>query len=267
MSKKSSSEDPTSSGDPEPDVADLFGDLDNASDEEDDRDHAYSKGSPEKEKQGMDGQKDNMQEGDLPTKAKKKPPNPDFLAALERVSKKPKDSELSVINLLKLKVLLETRSIAGIAKGILTVPDLTNAVFNLLMKHEMDKVTRLLARKLDMVSVLTHKSYEDLMTLSMGTVATEMVTTFPYLSRMLMSFMLPADKRLNVEAQEALAPRLGMIYAILGISRCKELSRVQRFLTMSLVDQLCDKKVRCRKVLRIDPVCFGNIELDVLILA
>ena len=92
-------------------------------------------------------------------------------------------------------------------------------------------------------SILMQKSCDDLCTTDLMAIVTEFKTIFPEIY-FLISGLMCGETALNAdEANIEATPRLAMIYAIVMQYRNCELSRLQRTLSMCLMDNVVDQKV------------------------
>ena len=87
------------------------------------------------------------------------------------------------------------------------------------------------------------KDAQDLRTTSWTKIMQEMVTKFPFLLYMIFSVMLPPEHRSMYTKVQKVIPKICLIYGIMMQCRNAELSRVQRIISMLLMDNICDQKV------------------------
>ena len=98
-------------------------------------------------------------------------------------------------------------------------------------------------RKHGNVSSLMKKDYHDLATFQIDNIMDEMVAKFPDLFILLIHIMLPPADRIDHGRIAEIMPRLAMIYAIVLQTRLRDLSRMQRVISMCLTDNICNQKV------------------------
>ena len=151
--------------------------------------------------------------------------------------------EIFPMDYLQLRIVLETRSAEALAKACVSVDYLRKWITQLLCEEIGHKPDSMKNRKRGFLSVLMKKSFEDLKTLDLDSVVTELRELFPVLYQLLIHIMLPSDKWDDNNALGSIVPKLAMVYAVVMQTRFMEFSRVQRVLSMCLMDNICDQKV------------------------
>jgi hypothetical protein len=87
------------------------------------------------------------------------------------------------------------------------------------------------------------KDYINLKMFDWNELLTEIVNKAPYFAKFAIAMMLKPEDWLNVEKLEGVKYRICVVYAILMQGRMRELSRVQRIISMLLLDSVCEEKV------------------------
>ncbi|XP_076078863.1 uncharacterized protein LOC143048879 [Mytilus galloprovincialis] len=113
-------------------------------------------------------------------------------------------------------------------------------------------------RKLLFVSELMKKDVSSLKSLEWSQIIKEMMEKLPVLCTLLFSTMLPPQQRSCYTKIEKVIPKAAFVYAILMQSRNIELSRVQRMVSMLLMDNICDQKVYDRLQPLGACLCYGR---------
>lgn len=87
------------------------------------------------------------------------------------------------------------------------------------------------------------KKFENLKDINWYSIVEELLTFFPELFVCLLSILLEPHEMSSYTHIQRVVPRLGMVYAIIMQGRNKELSFVQRMMSLLLFDNICDQKV------------------------
>ena len=153
------------------------------------------------------------------------------------------DVQLTTVQRLSLVNVASTGSSVGVIRSILRIPSLKEGVMKSLTESIGERPQAMKNRKHGFVSVLMKKDFNDLHKFSWTEVISEMQAMFPELLQLLLSIMVPQNKRGDVATMKEITPQLGIVYAILMKSRNHELSRVQNIISMCLANNISDQKV------------------------
>ena len=88
-----------------------------------------------------------------------------------------------------------------------------------------------------------HNKYDDLICFDWNCVVEELCYSHTYLADILLAASLPQKLYSQSERIGKLTRHLGMVYSILMKSRLKDLSRAQRVISMTLLDEKAHQKV------------------------
>lgn len=88
------------------------------------------------------------------------------------------------------------------------------------------------------------KIFEDMKEIDWYKIVEEIMSFFPEIFVFLSSIILDPHEMSSYRKIERAVRRLGMVYGILMQGRNKELSLVQRIISMLLFDNICDQKVK-----------------------
>ena len=130
---------------------------------------------------------------------------------------------------------------SDIAASVLSVPTVRSAVVQRLTEEISAVTGKMKNRKRGKLSTLMRKDFDAMQNCSLVEVVEEFHIKLPELFRLILGAMV--RKNLDSETLRPLIPRLAMVYSILMQSRCPTLSRIQRVMSMSLADQICNQKV------------------------
>ena len=139
-------------------------------------------------------------------------------------------------------------SIDGVVEALLEI-DLAKKATVRKLAHVVEAKSRdltVLPSKYDIInmsSVLYPKDYKHLANFSWGPILKELVDKFPTVTQMLMAMALPSGLLGNTASLVKLAPKLGLVYAIMMQNRDINFSKVQRVLSLVLCDQHTSQKV------------------------
>ena len=131
-----------------------------------------------------------------------------------------------------------------IAASVLSIPRLKAEVLNQLCKSVGARPNLMTKRLHGTLCTLMTKNREHLERFKVSKVVSEMLTHFPELVLLLVHVMLRGDVLHCQERIEALVPKLSLIYSILMQTRHQELSALQRIVSLFLMDNVVDQKVR-----------------------
>ena len=106
------------------------------------------------------------------------------------------------------------------------------------------QVLKMRNRKHGLVSCLMTKGFDELRSFNWDLVVDEMVNLFPKFTQVCLNVLLPLEDRTNPIKLKSVKPRLGMVYSILLQGRVRELSLVQRLISLILLDHIRDEKVK-----------------------
>jgi hypothetical protein len=98
-------------------------------------------------------------------------------------------------------------------------------------------------RKHGYVSYLMDKDFSHMKSFNWDYLLQEILDKAPYFAKFAVAIMLHPDEWHNAVKLEGLKYRLCMAYAILMQGRMRELSLVQRIVSMIFMDNICDEKV------------------------
>ena len=93
------------------------------------------------------------------------------------------------------------------------------------------------------MSELMQKNPSDLTSMNWSNIVEEFMKCFPQLFYLILMMLLPEKDAYSLSKIQKLIPGLGLIYGIIAQARNTELSRVQRVISMLLMDNICDQKV------------------------
>ena len=93
------------------------------------------------------------------------------------------------------------------------------------------------------VSVLMKKKFEDLESFTFAEVVTEFMDRNHNLFRLVLVSMLPSNKLLSLQRIQEILPRIGLVYGVIMQTNFQELSAVQTVMSMTLEDNIVDRKV------------------------
>ena len=130
-----------------------------------------------------------------------------------------------------------------ICHAINKIPIVRNSVLRMLAMDVTDRPAQQRKRSGPNRSVLLDTDFEGLETFKWTECVTEMVEKYPELVTLIISMMLKPEEQNDPRALAKVLPKLGLIYGIMIQNRCHELSRIQRIMSMCLVDNICDQKV------------------------
>ena len=127
--------------------------------------------------------------------------------------------------------------------ALMKMDNFRNGVISELCLEIDSSISTMGNRKLLFVSELMKKDVSSLKSLEWSKIIKEMMEKLPVLCTLLFSTMLPPQQRSCYTKIEKVIPKAAFVYAILMQSRNIELSRVQRMVSMLLMDNICDQKV------------------------
>lgn len=132
-----------------------------------------------------------------------------------------------------------SNSFQSLAREIYDIKDLREAIWQCFIL-EIDESSKYLTQR--HFSYLGSNTYEDLLTFRWECVVQEMLDHNPLLLETLLAVCLPR-KSMNGPHFDVIYPEIGTVYGILMKRRCKDLSRVQRVISMSLAEEKVHQKV------------------------
>ena len=135
----------------------------------------------------------------------------------------------------------EVKSAGDIANTILRVPALRSALIDKLSDEAGKVPNKMRNTKKGEISVLMQKTVKSLEKCQLMHVVGEFHAKFPELFQIVLKMMSKSE--LNPDTMRPLIPRLAMVYGIVMQTRYSSLSLVQRVITTSLMDQICNQKV------------------------
>ena len=164
-----------------------------------------------------------------------------------------KDSEDTITSQMShtITTSLRLHSLSYFIKSILSIKQINRAVTNFYAKELYDQIASMGNRKND-TSIFMEKDTMDLMDFQWDQLVQEMLRTVPSFVQLALAVLLPEDAS-HVRVQKA-KHRLAMSFASLLQGRHRELSKVQRLVTVLLQDNICDQKV-------IFQVSFNNVNI------
>lgn len=130
-------------------------------------------------------------------------------------------------------------SFQSLAREIYEIKDLREAIWQCFIL-EIEESSKYLTQR--HFSYLGSNTYEDLLTFRWECVVQEMLDHNPLLLETLLAVCLPR-KSMNEPHFDVIYPEIGTVYGILMKRRCKDLSRVQRVISMSLAEEKVHQKV------------------------
>ena len=110
------------------------------------------------------------------------------------------------------------------------------------MLHETEEAAR--DAYIGCESVLGKKSYADLTCFSWDKVIKEMAEKQSFLTEILLAVALPTQKIRSFSAVHKLVPMMGCVYSILMKARHKELTLMQKVVTLALANEHTHQKVK-----------------------
>ena len=153
-------------------------------------------------------------------------------------------SFISIKDSIQLRLLLaRSRNAKTISQAFMSLPVLKKHIIDDLCLDIGKRPEKMRNKKHGFVSSLMSKNCDALGKLNFNEVVTEIKEYFPELLDILISIMLPKEKRKSALNLGNIIPRLAMIYGIVMQSRYHELSRIQRTVSMCLADNVCDQNV------------------------
>lgn len=135
-----------------------------------------------------------------------------------------------------------------LVKIMFSIECLSEAITTFLINQIKNEVTKLTSKQPDCMSILRSNKYSDLEHFSWFPIMNELTTKLPLLAGFMMALSSNVvninltDLTKNVPNE--IIKRLCMAYVIMMQGRCKDLSLVQRVITVLLLDNICDSKVR-----------------------
>lgn len=130
-----------------------------------------------------------------------------------------------------------------VAATILTVPQLREEILKQVFISIGRRPESMKRRKHGKVHVFMRKGRSDLEGFDMKRAVDEMAVIYPELLQVLLHLMLPQSSLDQPVSVAQLLPRLAMVYSIIMKSRNHELSAMQRVVSLTLMDNICDQKV------------------------
>lgn len=130
-----------------------------------------------------------------------------------------------------------------IASNILSIECIKKNIIHHLSQESRQTAQHMNRRKHFYVSQLMEKKIENLKDINWYSIVEELLTFFPELFVCLLSILLEPHKMSSYTHIQRVVPRLGMVYAILIQGRNKELSLVQRMMSLLLFDNILYQKV------------------------
>lgn len=130
-------------------------------------------------------------------------------------------------------------SFQSLAREIYEIKDLREAIWQCLIL-EIEESSKYLTQR--HFSYLGSNTYEDLLIFRWESVVQEILVDNPILLETLLAVCLPR-KSMNEPHFDVIYPEIGTVYGILMKRTCKDLSRVQRVISMSLAEEKVHQKV------------------------
>ena len=132
-------------------------------------------------------------------------------------------------------------------KDVFSYPDIVKNFFDTVQDDEnclrlRETVSSMNNRSKGFVSCLMNKKVKDMEHFNWEKIVNEFQNMLPQLFKLITSAMMPRNQ--EPRKMIDLFPRLGMVYAIIMQGRHPGLSLVQRIVSMLLMDNICDQKVK-----------------------
>ena len=138
---------------------------------------------------------------------------------------------------------VKSGQVSRMAEASLKISCIKNAIIRNIGLEIHQSIEKLNRKKHLYVSELMQKTPSDLKTMNWSMIVEEFMKHFPELFYFLLMMGLPEKDAYSLTKIQKLIPRLGLIYGIIAQARNMELSRVQRVISMLLMDNICDQKV------------------------
>lgn len=139
-----------------------------------------------------------------------------------------------------LSSILNMDPISSLANKIFEVDKLRESLWNLFMLKIEDDSKYLTQRKL---SYLNHTDFDGLTSFDWNCVLKEMLDLNPLLVDVLLAISTSRKKQHQLQHYKDIIPEFGLMYGILMKRRFKDLSRVQRTITVALSNEIVHQKV------------------------
>jgi len=130
---------------------------------------------------------------------------------------------------------------ATIAETILQINSIKMAVKNSILMDIEKSASQKCVRSDN--SYLFQKDYPNLKEFDFHKLVAEIATCQPFLLESLLAVSIPISRVGSIKLIQDLIPRLGLVYSLLMSFRFHELSRLQRVLTVVLLDECVHEKV------------------------
>ena len=145
----------------------------------------------------------------------------------------------------KLKTIANyTRNTELIAATLLSIPSLRSELLNQLFRTIGERPKLMTNRIHGEISVLMKKNREHLKNFKIVNIINEMLARFPELVILLLRLMIPDKSMTDHSKIEVVLPKLAMIYSIVMQTRHRDLSAMQRVVSLCLMDNVVDQKVK-----------------------
>ncbi|XP_071791247.1 uncharacterized protein [Asterias amurensis] len=140
--------------------------------------------------------------------------------------------------------------LSKIAEAVLKMPKLRAQIMACLMSDVSNALTRISNRKRGNLSCLKPKGFEDNMNFDWNSVIREMDVVSPELLKLCMAMLFKPDKtQLNsVRMAKETIPKIGVVFAVLVQGRFRELTKVQRIISLVLRRNGCNGKAVWQKM-------------------
>ena len=168
------------------------------------------------------------------------------ISDLAKVSKENQSTILTADETREMLVAVKSGQDTQLAEAVLKCSCVKDAVIKNIGKEIHQSIEKLNRRKHLYVSELMQKSPSDLKTMNWSNIVQEFKNCFPELFYFILMMVLPEKDVYSLSKIQKLIPRFGLIYGIIAQARNMELSRVQRVISMLLMDNICDQKVRSK---------------------
>lgn len=131
-------------------------------------------------------------------------------------------------------------SIDILAKKIFCVQNIKQNIWKLFLSQIEDDCKYLTQRRL---SCLSDTGYLALVSFDWITVIQEMLDLNPLILDVLLSATTSSKKQRSVEHFKNIVPECGLVYGIIMKRRFKDMSRIQRFISLALANERVHQKV------------------------
>lgn len=134
-------------------------------------------------------------------------------------------------------------TLSHVAETVLNIPALHQEINCQIARNLRVSMSGMKARKHGDVSYLMRKDYKDLHSFEWSNVVLDMIKRVPDLLFFLVCAMVSEKDIEKNEKIAAILPKVGTIFGIVAQNYNCNLSRVQRVVSLSLADNICDQKV------------------------